>query len=132
MCVTKQAKVQKGLRPCRTTKQKHSVQVGEAIQTEQRPEDKVMWHRTGDSVIAHGTVVDEVIVFPRGGRQPGGVPFTTGIQHGTNTVVVSAVDMDVVVIFVRLFFCFTMTVNCQVWVTLGRERNKTHRRQRRF
>ena len=63
-------KYKNDLRLCRTTKQEHSVQVREAIQTAQRLEDKVMWQRTGDSVVAHRTVVDEVTVFPRGGIQP--------------------------------------------------------------
>ena len=76
-------KYKNGLFFCRTTKQEHSVQVGEAIQTEQRLEDKLMWQRTGD------TVVDELTVLPRRGTQPfttgiqpftTGVPFTTGIQ----------------------------------------------------
>ena len=52
--------------------------------------------RTCDSVVAYGVVTGERTVVYHS-------PY--GIQQGTKTIVVRAVDMDVVVILVCLFVC---------------------------
>ena len=82
------------------TRQGTSFQIGEAIQTEHRLEDKVVWQRTCVSVVAYGeSRVNEV--FSREEEDTSLVYHSPyGIQQRTKTMVVRAVDMDVVVIFI--------------------------------